>query len=118
MTAAPAQLSHAAAERLEAFLAEERRRRRVLEEDGRPTEVSEEGGGLFLYTYDAAGDLSGIEESDGRRASFEYDDEGRLACVRDESGTTRYRYGARGKLAEVEDDETLTRFEHDEAGRL
>lgn len=118
MTVAPAQLPHAAAERLEAFLAEERRRRRVREEDGRPAEAYEEGGGLFLYAYDAAGELAGIEESDGRRASFEYDEEGRLACVRDETGTTRYRYGARGMLAEVEDDETLTRFEHDEAGRL
>ncbi len=118
MTAAPAQLSHAAAERLEAFLADERRQRRVREEDGRPTEVSEEGGGLFRYAYDAAGELVEIEETDGRHASFAYDDEGRLSVVRDESGTTRYRYGACGRLAEVEDDETLLRFEHDEAGRL
>lgn len=119
MTAAQAQLTETAVERLEAFLADERRQRTQRERDGRLAEVLEEGGGLSLYTYDAAGDLSRIEEADGSRVSFAYDEGGRLTLVRDEKlGTTRYSYGEGGRLAEVEDDETRVRFEHDEAGRL
>jgi RHS repeat-associated protein len=119
MTAAQTQLSQTAVERLEAFLADERRQRSQREQDGRLAEVLEDGGGLFLYTHDADGDLAQIEEADGSRVSFAYDEAGRLTLVRDERlGTTRYRYGAGGRLEEVEDDETRFRFEHDVAGRL
>jgi RHS repeat-associated protein len=119
MTAAQAQLTETAVERLEAFLADERRQRSHREQDGRLAEVLEEGGGLSLYTYDASGDLEQIEEADGSRVAFVYDEAGRLSLMRDEKlGTTRYSYGAGGRLEEVEDDETRLRFEHDEAGRL
>ncbi|HWS86828.1 MAG TPA: RHS repeat-associated core domain-containing protein [Pyrinomonadaceae bacterium] len=119
MTVPQAQLTQTAVERLEAFLADERRQRTRREHDGRLAEVCEAGGGLFLYSYDAAGDLAEIQEADGGRVSFAYDEQRRLSLVRDERfGTTRYRYGESGRLSEVEDDETRVRFEHDEAGRL
>jgi RHS repeat-associated protein len=119
MTTAPAQLPEKTLERLEAFLADERRRRRTREHEGRLAEVAEEGGGVFLYEYDAAGDLAEILEADGIRVSFDYDERGRLTRVRDDKfGTTLYRYDEAGRLAEVEDDETRQRFEHDAEGRL
>lgn len=119
MTTAPAQIPEKTLERLEAFLADERRRRRTREHEGRLVEVVEAGGGVFVYDYDEAGELAGILEADGTRVSFEYDERGRLARVRDDRfGTTRYRYDEAGKLSEIEDDETRQRFEHDAEGRL
>lgn len=119
MTSAPAQNSYEAVERLEAFLAQQREQRTIEEHDGLLREVSEQGGGKFLYSYNEAGDLAEIMEADGSRVSFTYDERRRLSRVEDEkTGTTTYFYGEHGRLLEIECDGVRQRFEHDASGRL
>jgi RHS repeat-associated protein len=120
MTIASTQISHVAVERLEAFLAQQREQRTVEERDGLLREVSEQGGGKFLYAYDEAGDLAQIVEADGSIVSFSYDERRRLVQTRDEKiGTTTYRYDdASDHLVEIATGGVRQRFEHDEMGRL
>ena len=110
--------AHEAARRLEAWLGQERARRRVLGQDGRIEAVEEPGGRECRYVYDERGELVGIVEADGSRLTYDYDDRRRLVRAGHPDGTaTRYTYDD-DRLVKIDDRGVRRRFSYDAAGRL
>ena len=72
-----------------------------LERDslGRLTRVTDHNGRTTGFTYDSAGNRTGIAYPDGSAAAFAYDRNNRLAKVTDgEEGSTQYSYDGAGNM--------------------
>jgi RHS repeat-associated protein len=107
-----------AVRRIEAWLAAEQAQRTVLG-SGAPEGVEERDGGRFVYEYDERGDLVRIVEAGGRISSYCYDSRRRLVrAVRADGSRASYRYDERDRLAEMSDRGVRFVFEYDGAGRL
>src|SRR5947209_3266157 len=110
-------LQYTAVERMEAWVAEERRRT-LHSSNGQLDAVAEPGVGQCRYEWDERGDLLRVAEADGRSTRYQYDNARRLISARRSDGAvTRYSYDAHDRLLEIDSPEQQRRFEYDEAGR-
>ena len=83
--------------------------------------MTEPGGAVISYSYDAASELTGISYSDGTTpsVSFGYDADGQRVSMNDGTGNTSYDYDADDRLADVTDGAGSTvSYGYDPAGRL
>ncbi len=65
---------------------------------GRVTSFADEGAEAFYeFTYDSAGNRSGIESSGGRTITYTYDKRKKLTGASDSQGTVSYSYDAAGR---------------------
>jgi len=105
--------------RIDAYLQGERQRRQLHGTPGRMERVVEWGGSAFCYAYDHNGDLTAIQEANGRRRRYAYDTYRRLHTVEHGAGrTTRYVYDDRDRLAAIDDQGLVTRYAYDGNGRI
>ncbi|MDO5539019.1 MAG: RHS repeat-associated core domain-containing protein [Eubacteriales bacterium] len=88
------------------------RKRTVKEVDG--------NGGEISYTYDDAGNLSGILDAEGRLTTYEYDENGNQTGTILPDGTNRFsEYDENGNLlSETDGNGNKTTYEYDSDNRL
>ena len=90
----------------------------VLERDEAGRIVSRTvDGATTSFTYDAAGQLTGVTDPDGVRTCYAYDPAGRLKSESAGGASANYVYDAAGQLLERTDGRGTTRYRYDAAGR-
>lgn len=86
--------------------------------DGRRVQMDDLTG-LSQYTYDADGQLTGVQLGDGSFIQYKYDEFGNLSQLTYPDGRkVKYRYDELDRLIEVKDGSKTTNYTYDQAGDL
>lgn len=91
---------------------------REMDAAGRPTAISQDGGGEIRYMYDEAGRLQTATSGDGSMVTHTWDLEDRLTGLADSAGETTVRtYTEDGQLATLTTGGGTTAYTYDATGR-